>query len=71
MTRPPYISPPQSADEIFRDRRARKPADSVPPEGERRSRLQFDAIPWWLKVNYTKGSADPNQLNEEESKKQA
>lgn len=55
MTRPPFINPALSTEEIFHDRRSKR-GDAVPPSSDRRSRQQFDAIPWWLKVNYTKAT---------------
>jgi len=67
MTRPPFINPAQSSEEIFHDRRAKRGA-AVSPENDRRSRQQFDAIPWWLKVNYTKADAAKAAQAEEASK---
>jgi hypothetical protein len=66
MTRPPFIDPAQSSEEIFHDRRSKK-GQAVAPGDERRSRQQFDAIPWWLKVNYTKGQ-EPAKAAEEKPK---
>lgn len=65
MTRPPFINQPQPPEEIFLDRRAKKQNDAQPPGSERRSKQQFDAIPWWLKVNYTKATDPARQVNEE------
>jgi hypothetical protein len=69
MTRPPFIDPAQSSEEIFHDRRSKK-NETVPPGTERRSRQQFDAIPWWLKVNYSKGQ-EPGKAPAEDKPKQA
>lgn len=66
MTRPPFINPTQSSEEIFHDRRSKK-SEPVPPSDERRARQQFDAIPWWLKVNYTKGQ-EPAKAPQPEGK---
>jgi hypothetical protein len=69
MTRPPFINPAQSSEEIFHDRRSRK-AEAMAPGPERRARQQFDAIPWWLKVNYTKAQdQSKTSLSEEEPPK--
>lgn len=57
MTRPPFIDAKTPVpEEIFQDRRARRSTDALPPGIERRSKQQFDAIPWWLKVNYTRAN---------------
>ena len=71
MARPPFIDPPTSSEEIFHDRRSKK-AEAPPPGAERRSRQQFDAIPWWLKVNYSK-SQEPvrTKASGDEPQKQA
>ncbi len=60
MTRPPFIdNKAPLPEEIFQDRRSKKNSDNLPTGIERRSRQQFDAIPWWLKVNYTKSNEAP------------
>lgn len=70
MTRPPFIHPAQSSEEIFHDRRSKK-SEPVPAAGERRARQQFDAIPWWLKVNYSKGQEPAKSPKPEEKSRQA
>jgi len=68
MTRPPFINPSQSSEEIFHDRRSKKNGADA-PTSERRSRQQFDAIPWWLKVNYGKGFEQKTVQSEDAPKK--
>jgi hypothetical protein len=60
MTRPPFIdSRAFSPEDFFHDRRTKRAAGALPPDAERRAKQQFDAIPWWLKVNYTKAAEAP------------
>jgi len=68
MTRPPFIDPAQSTEEIFYDRRSKR--NAAPTGTDRRSRQQFDAIPWWLKVNYSKAQ-DPKSAQTEDASKKA
>jgi hypothetical protein len=69
MTRPPFIDPTQSTEEIFHDRRSKRNVASAPAGTDRRSRQQFDAIPWWLKVNYSKAQEPKSAQTEDTSKK--
>jgi len=73
MTRPPFIdsSRAPSPEEIFHDRRAKRSTESLPPGADRRAKQQFDAIPWWLKVNYSKAHDAPKAPQGNESAREA
>jgi len=68
MTRPPFINPTLSSEEIFHDRHSKRNGAEA-PTNERRSRQQFDAIPWWLKVNYGKATEQKSAPSEDAHKK--